>query len=132
MTDSVKDHPKLERGAATDGTIANTRHEGSVSTRLTRRLRQYDLHQMPLFATMAREFCMAPATLRRRLRTEGASYQAIKDRVRLEIAIACLKDSRRSVLDIAIELGFSEGSAFTRAFKHWTSLSPGKYRRAAQ
>ena len=75
---------------------------------------------------------MAPATLRRRLRTEGVSYQTIKDRVRLEIAVAYLKDSRRSVLDIAIELGFSEGSAFTRAFKHWTSLSPGKYRRVAQ
>jgi len=130
--DSVKEILKRECGVASDGTTSNTRDRRSVSARLTRRLRRCDLNQMPSFATMAREFCMAPATLRRRLRTEGVSYQTIKNGVRLEIAIAYLKDSGRSVLDIAIELGFSEGSAFTRAFKHWTSLSPGKYRRAAE
>ena len=127
-----KEHLRHECGIASNGAVTNTRDQRSVSARLTRRLRQYEFSRMPLFAAMAREFCMAPATLRRRLRTEGVSYQTIKDRVRLEIAIAYLKDSRRSVLDIAMELGFSERSAFTRAFKHWTSLPPGKYRHAAR
>jgi len=42
-----------------------------------------------------------------------------------------LSHSSRSVMDIAMELGFSERSAFHRAFRKWTGASPGEFRRTA-
>jgi AraC-like DNA-binding protein len=43
-----------------------------------------------------------------------------------------LSHSRRSVMDIAVELGFSARSAFHRAFRKWTGASPGEFRRKQQ
>ena len=73
-----------------------------------------------------------PATVRRRLQEEGASYQSIKDQLRRDLAISYLSHSTRSVMDIALELGFSERSAFHRAFRKWTGASPGEFRRTLQ
>jgi AraC-like DNA-binding protein len=75
---------------------------------------------------------MAAATVRRRLQEEGESYQSIKDQLRRDLAISYLSDSGRSVVDIALELGFAEPSAFHRAFKKWTGASPGEFRRTLQ
>ena len=72
---------------------------------------------------------MTPATMRRRLHEEGESYQSIKDQLRRDLAIGYLSHSSRSVMDIALELGFSERSAFHRAFRKWTGASPGEFRR---
>jgi AraC-like DNA-binding protein len=67
--------------------------------------------------------------MRRRLHEEGATYQGIKDQLRRDLAIGYLSHSDRSVMDIALELGFSERSAFHRAFRKWTGASPGEFRR---
>jgi AraC-like DNA-binding protein len=72
---------------------------------------------------------VAPTTLRRRLDAEGSSYQGIKDQLRRDAAIHRLCGSRLSVADIAVSLGFEETSAFHRAFKRWTGVRPGEYRR---
>jgi AraC-like DNA-binding protein len=69
--------------------------------------------------------------MRRRLHEEGSSYQGIKDQLRRDLAISYLSHSERSVMDIALELGFSERSAFHRAFRKWTGASPGEFRRDA-
>ena len=69
-----------------------------------------------------------PSTLRRRLEREGSSFQVIKDDLRRDMAIDLLCNSTRSVDDIGFALGFSEHSAFYRAFRRWTGASPGEYR----
>ena len=68
-------------------------------------------------------------TLRRKLTEEGTSFQAIKDGLRRDTAIHLLSQPSRPVSSIARELGFSEPSAFTRAFRHWTGVSPSSYRK---
>ena len=73
---------------------------------------------------------MSPRTLHRRLEEEGTSFRAIKDGLRRDLAISQLSHSDKSVLDIALDLGFAEASAFHRAFKKWTGARPGEYRRA--
>ena len=83
-------------------------------------------------AFIAAVHLLTTATLRRRLAEEGASYQGIKDQLRRDLAISYLSHSDRSVMDIALELGFSERSAFHRAFRKWTGASPGEFRRALQ
>ncbi|UTW12701.1 AraC family transcriptional regulator [Marinobacterium rhizophilum] len=72
---------------------------------------------------------MTTRTLRRKLTDEGTSFQDIKDGLRRDTAIHLLSQPSRPVSSIARELGFSEPSAFTRAFRHWTGVSPSSYRK---
>jgi len=101
-----------------------------LSARIRRGLRQALPNDLPELDAMARELGTAPATLRRRLKAEGESYQAIKDEVRRDLAITYLSATDMSIRDIALELGFLEPSAFHRAFRKWAHTSPGAYRRA--
>ena len=69
---------------------------------------------------------------RRRLEAEGTSYQQLKDRLRSDLAIDRLVSSQASIDELALELGFHDASAFHRAFRRWTGLPPGAYRRREQ
>ena len=60
---------------------------------------------------------------------EGVSFQSLKDELRRELAITSLKTTTMSLKEIADKPGFSESSAFQRAFKGWTGSAPGSYRR---
>ncbi len=117
---------------APENILVKYKNGSSLSARIRRRLRQTLPGDVPDFDTLAAELNMTAATLRRRLREEGASYQEIKDQLRRDLAISYLSHSRRSVVDIALELGFSERSAFHRAFRKWTGASPGEFRRGLQ
>jgi AraC-like DNA-binding protein len=115
---------------APENILVKYKNGSSMSARIRRRLRQLLPGEVPDFDTLAAELNMTTATLRRRLHEEGASYQGIKDQLRRDLAISYLSHSGRSVMDIALELGFSERSAFHRAFRKWTGASPGEFRRA--
>jgi AraC-like DNA-binding protein len=117
---------------APENILVKYKNGSSMSARIRRRLRQLLPGDVPDFDTLAAEFNMTTATLRRRLHEEGASYQGIKDQLRRDLAISYLSHSGRSVMDIALELGFSERSAFHRAFRKWTGASPGEFRRGLQ
>jgi AraC-like DNA-binding protein len=73
-----------------------------------------------------------PRTLTRRLSAEGTSYQEIRDAVRRRMAESYLRLGRMSVTDIALSLGFSDPTAFSRAFRRWTGVSPIQYRDSAR
>jgi AraC-like DNA-binding protein len=72
---------------------------------------------------------LSPRVLARRLADHGTSYSKIVDDARHQLSLGYIQDPSLSLLDIAYLLGFSEQSAFQRAFKRWTGLSPGEYRR---
>ena len=67
-------------------------------------------------------------TLHRTLAAEGMSFKRLLDQLRLEIAERHLLDDRMSVAEIAFLVGFSELSAFHRAFKRWTGRTPVTFR----
>lgn len=71
---------------------------------------------------------MSSRTLRRVLEREGTSFQRIKDECRLQGAIRLLGENSLSIAQIAEKMGFDEPSAFHRAFKKWTGITPGIYR----
>ena len=104
------------------------KNEDSWTARLRRRLRSAGGADWPLLDDMARAFHVAPTTLRRRLESEGTSYQGIKDQLRRDAAIHHLCHSTLGVAEISGLLGFQEPSAFHRAFKKWTGAQPGEYR----
>jgi AraC-like DNA-binding protein len=114
---------------APESILVKYKNGSSLSARIRRRLRQQLPGAVPEFERLAGELNMTPATLRRRLQEEGATYQGIKDHLRRDLAISYLSHSQRAVMDIALELGFSERSAFHRAFRKWTGASPGEFRR---
>jgi AraC-like DNA-binding protein len=114
---------------APESILLKYKNGSSLNARVRRRLRQFLPGEVPDFDRLAEDLNMTPATLRRRLHEEGESYQSIKDQLRRDLAISYLSHSSRSVMDIALELGFSERSAFHRAFRKWTGASPGEFRR---
>jgi len=71
-------------------------------------------------------------SLRRHLAQEGTSLRQLLDEVRLDRAAVELAHGEDSLSDLAAALGFSDQTAFTRAFARWTGRSPGAVRRAAQ
>lgn len=71
------------------------------------------------------------STLQRQLSAEGTSYRDVLDETRRELAEAYLRDGRHSLAQTAFLVGFSDQSNFARAFKRWTGLSPGEFRKSA-
>ena len=71
-------------------------------------------------------------TLHRSLAAEGTSYRRLLDQLRLDIAERHLIDDRMSVAEVAFLVGFSEISAFHRAFKRWTGRTPVTFRAEAR
>ena len=72
---------------------------------------------------------MAPRTLSTRLKLEGANYTAIKIDLRRDTAIELLARPELKLQVIAESVGLSDASAFYEAFKSWTGVTPGDYRR---
>ena len=75
---------------------------------------------------------MSARTLHRQLKEEGASLQVLKDEVRFERAKELLNRSDKPVKQVAAASGFQNEKSFIRAFREWTGLSPGEFRRRAQ
>ncbi len=86
--------------------------------------------RLPSLGEIAGRLALSPSTLRRRLAQEATSYQELKDAVRRDAAIAGLAEGREPIADLAARLGFSEDTAFHRAFRRWTGTTPGAYRYA--
>ncbi|MBY4677329.1 AraC family transcriptional regulator [Marinobacterium arenosum] len=80
---------------------------------------------------VAAELHVTTRTLCRKLTDEGTSFQQLKDSVRRDAAIHALSQRDQTIAEIARQLGFTEPAAFTRAFKHWTGVSPRVYRSQA-
>ena len=77
---------------------------------------------------MAEQLHMSRRTLQRKLAVADLTYQKLVDDTRRDLAMRHLEDPRHSVTDVTFLLGFSQQSAFTRAFKRWTGMSPSEYR----
>lgn len=76
---------------------------------------------------IAERLHMSRNTLYRKLKQEGMSFHDLVDQVREKKALEYLNENKHSLSEIAFLLGFSELSAFSRAFKRWTGESPAKY-----
>jgi AraC-like DNA-binding protein len=72
---------------------------------------------------VAKQLGMTARSLQRRLKDEGSSFQDLRDEARRRLADRYLGESH-SMSEISFLLGFSEPSAFFRAFKRWTGLTP--------
>ncbi len=85
----------------------------------------------PTLATIAKRLGASARTLQRRLDDEGTSLAAIVRSQREHAARRYLQRKEMSLVEIAWLLGFSDQSAFTRAFRRWTGVTPARFRDGA-
>jgi AraC-like DNA-binding protein len=77
---------------------------------------------------IAAKLGLSSRTLQRRLREQNSSHNELLDEVRKQHAVRFLGEQHMAVCEVAYLLGFSESSAFHRAFKRWTGKTPGEFR----
>src|SRR5262249_54846170 len=68
-------------------------------------------------------------TLQRRLSDEGVTYARVVARARFDVAQQMLEDPACKVIEVALDLGYSDQAHFTRAFMRWTGFAPREFQR---
>src|SRR5262249_34528766 len=81
-----------------------------------------DIHQT------AKVLGMTARTLQRHLAAAGVTHASLVGRTRFATAAALLRETDTKVLEIALDLGYSDHAHFTRAFRRWAGCSPQEYR----
>lgn len=76
---------------------------------------------------IAEQLDLSGRHLNRKLAEEGLSFKSLRESMLQQMACRALQGERR-VADIAEELGFSDETAFVRAFRRWQGVTPAKYR----
>jgi AraC-like DNA-binding protein len=84
----------------------------------------------PALDEVAQTLGLSDWALQRKLRDYGLSFTQLVDQIRRDSAMSHLKQQNLSITQLASLLGYSETSAFSRAFKRWFGLSPKQWRRA--
>ena len=82
----------------------------------------------PRLEAVARAARCSVRTIQRRLQDAGLTFTRVLDEVRLESAAQLLQQADVRVVDVAIDLGYSDQANFNRAFRRWAGVSPTQFR----
>jgi AraC-like DNA-binding protein len=107
--------------------LALQRSGSDFAGQIRRRLSEHQ-GSHPSVQAMAQQLNMTPRTLQRKLRQDGATYQALLDDARKDVAKWYLLKTSVPVEAIAGQLGYVDVSSFSRAFRRWFDKPPGKFR----
>jgi AraC-like DNA-binding protein len=107
-------------------------NEVPVETLVEREISRSLSEGIPRMADVARRLAMSERTLHRRLSERSVSFKSLVASTRRHVAENLLRESQYPVTQVAFLTGFSEQSAFHRAFKRWTGNTPAAFRKAGQ
>lgn len=82
----------------------------------------------PEATAVANALGMSTTTLRRQLAAAGVGFRQLRENALQQAAKESLSQTRQPVEQIALRLGFSDGTAFRRAFRRWTGVAPSEWR----
>jgi AraC-like DNA-binding protein len=99
-----------------------------TSARVAHQMRPMLHSGRPRLANAALALGLEPRTLRRRLKAEGATFEAIRDDVRFTLARELLDMTDLPIGDISRAVAFSTHGAFVAAFHRWAGLPPREWR----
>jgi AraC-like DNA-binding protein len=100
----------------------------SIRTRVEDYLISRAVPGRPDMGEVAQQLGMSERSLRRRLAAEGVTYTQLFEQALASTAKRMLRDPGQSILSAAYAMGFSDSSAFHRAFKRWTGVTPKQFR----
>jgi AraC-like DNA-binding protein len=134
------DHARLERPLPQANAVTAAMCERMCGELLSRRRTRVDIVSFlneylathtsgspPRLKHIAALLNTSERTLKRRLREEGACFRDISNAVRKARAQTLIYEGRLSFTEIAQELGFSDLSSFSQAYKRWTGMAPSRY-----
>lgn len=102
---------------------------------LTERVKALIIDQLPsggaCIQNTADLLTLSIRTLERRLKDEDSSFTTLLEEIRRDLAYKYLRKDTNNLMEITFLLGYSEESAFSRAFKRWSGQSPNDYRKTA-
>jgi AraC-like DNA-binding protein len=118
------------------GILARMEYGQEVSAQVRRLLNQAlgdgAAEGLPGPEQVAARLSISTQTLRRKLAAERTSFQQVRDRLRRDVAVSALARGDASIEALSERLGFSEPSAFHRAFRRWTGATPRSYQGSYQ
>lgn len=94
-------------------------------------LRSAEPRQLPDMNDISRRLGIGERTLRRRLESEGTSYRELTQIILYEAARSMLRNADLTIQAVAGALGFEDTTAFHRAFRRWSDITPSEYRESA-
>ncbi|KCV82285.1 AraC family transcriptional regulator [Actibacterium atlanticum] len=86
------------------------------------------LERQPKIDWVAGKLDMSRRTLQRALEAEGCSFSDVLEGLLQDRAITLLRATNLGLTDIALQLGYSDGAHFSRAFRRWMGIAPSQYR----
>jgi AraC-like DNA-binding protein len=127
----------LDRDAATSrGNLAGDHHERPPRRDLVGQIRailsSWNAIERPSAPAVAAEMGLKPRTLNRLLSKEGTSFIRLLKDARYKNAQRMLRDPSTPVLSVAWSLGYADASAFSRAFRQWSGMTPTEWRQATE
>lgn len=117
----------LERQAM-DLLAKSPRHEGAFAGQIQQLIKENLRGGELRMEAVCRKSGTSSRTLQRKLKEEGTSYQKLLEETQREMSEVYLEKPEIAICEIAYLLGFSQPSAFHRAFRRWTGLTPKAFR----
>jgi AraC-like DNA-binding protein len=111
-----------------DYEVAKLKDEVPLERRLRMQISRALSQGIPTLSEVAAQFGMSGRTLQRRLSDRGYSFQTLVDESRRQLAQQLLRETNYPLAEVAFLTGFSEQSAFNRAFKRWAGQTPRSFR----
>ena len=111
--------------------LAALADDGALARRVRIQISHALSQGVPNVTDVAGRLGMSARTLQRRLADTGYAYQQLVDAARRELAERLLQGTDYSLAEVAFMTGFSDQSAFTRAFKRWAGETPRSFRLSA-
>lgn len=102
--------------------------DGRTAVRARRLITEALRSGEPSPAAIGKQLAVSERTLQRRLREEGTSFAELLDSTRRELSQLYLSEPGVAAYEVAFLLGYSEPSAFHRAFRRWTGSTPQEFR----
>jgi AraC-like DNA-binding protein len=111
-----------------DQTLEKLEDDSELCRRIRICVSQQLSEGVPTVSQIAKSLGMSGRTLQRRLSDYGYSFQSLVDEARRQLAEKLLRETEYPLIEVAFLTGFSEQSAFTRAFKRWAGQTPRSFR----